>query len=895
MTQKNKTDQKLEEWIRANPILVSVIGGGGLLLLFGKPIFSSLAFHFPKEKLIELQSIVEGIVIVAGLLFLARFVWIQFFARKQWRYERLLPHEDDQFRPQDVLKMLERLQGSRRNNIKRLFLGKEWFSYTLYRDEEGQVGFYIGATNDLMPFIQSSIKSVYGRAEFYPGSLPMPQDFGKKQRFSGRMKMHRKRNRNALPLAEYTYDDLPVLIREMPPETWLQVLFSPNSGRKLKEKMIERETNIKEVASTDRNTFDKQELKGLKDRNVNHRGAFDVVISMASVSSNAKNQVKQMGNLLRASLSGLNTVKYRKLRNSVRAFPHPYRYTMMMTSEELANIVHLPLFDKRQVIDAIKLITPRSKRGAELIPKNVMANPNDVFIGYLEHPIIKNRAVYLQKAFIGEHFGLFGKTGSGKSTVLNTLLSQGFVKDFIEQETAAGFTFADPARDTVIVILNQLLHAEQQGAIINWDKVHYFSVANSTHPFAMNLLYKMPGQKEGVIADAVTELIEANFPQPAAVAARLLRFCIRTLLADPYETHTILEVNRLLDDITFRKQLLRVIGRDPRNYEIMDYWQNDAEGNIKTSALAVKNRIDMFASSESLKRIFGQKEFEWDVRQYMDEGHLVLLDVSNLSKSEIGLVVGYLEYMYYRIAETRPPYSLLHLFVVDERHKVNNVPVTPRIIAESRKFGLASGTATQRLLQLSEGHREAITEIQDNFFVCQQGSKDAETAAKYLSISENDQVNPKYLTNLEPRRAVIRFKEKVDGVVSTYRTTVVVPPLDKYKPDGQVANYLEKEDVKLANDWTYEKARELEAREGKTIEEVDLAIMKYMNPNQDFSEIEEEQKQMMTEQEIEDGYEALLEQLGEPPEELEEETPHKDAGLSLLDLAKGEKEDDFER
>ncbi|WP_088816508.1 helicase HerA domain-containing protein [Listeria goaensis] len=889
MAKKNKTDQKIEEWIQTNPILSLVLGGGIFLLIFGKRIFSSFTVSFPKEKFLEIQSIGEKILLLVLLLIFIRFVWIQFFARKQWRYERLLPHEDDQFRPQDVIKLLERLQGSRRNNIKRLFLGKEWFSYTLYRDEEGQVGFYIGATNDLMPFIQSSIKSVYGRAEFYPGSLPMPQDFGKKKRFSGRMKMHRKRNRNALPLAEYTYDDLPVLIREMPPETWVQVLFSPNSGRKLKEKMMERETNIKEVASTDRNTFDKQELKGLKDRNVSHRGAFDVVISMASVSSNAKNQVKQMGNLLRASLSGLNTVKYRKLRNSVRAFPHPYRYTMMMTSEELANIVHLPLFDKRQVIDAIKLITPRSKRGAELIPKNVMANPNDVFIGYLEHPIIKNRAVYLQKAFIGEHFGLFGKTGSGKSTVLNTLLSQGFVKDFIEQESAAGFTFADPARDTVIVILNQLLHAEQQGATINWDKVHYFSVANSTHPFAMNLLYKMPGQKEGVIADAVTELIEANFPQPAAVAARLLRFCIRTLLADPYETHTILEVNRLLDDNRFRAQLLQVIGRNPRNYEIMDYWQNDAEGNMKTSALAVKNRIDMFASSESLKRIFGQKEVEWDVRTYMDEGHLVLLDVSNLSKSEIGLVVGYLEYMYYRTAETRPPYSLLHLFVVDERHKVNNVPVTPRIIAESRKFGLASGTATQRLLQLSEGHREAITEIQDNFFVCQQGSKDAETAAKYLSISENDQVNPKYLTNLEPRRAVIRFKEKVDGVVSTYRTTVVVPPLDKFKPDGQVADYLEKEDVKLANDWTYEKARELEAREGKTIEEVDLAIMKYMNPNQNFSELEEEQKQTMTEKEIEEGYESLLEQLGDPPEEYETE------GISLVDLAKGESVDDFDR
>lgn len=883
---KANLDQQLEQFVKQHPFIAIGVFCAMMYLLFGSVIKSYLQLYLRDivtPERVELTKHVVWSIIVGGIvLVVLRHFWVRWYHRKGWEYQRLLPHEDDRFRPADVLGMLDRIHGSRRNGWKRLILGREWFTYVIHRDAQGNVAFYVGAHHRMLPFLKSSIQSIHHRAEFYPAEdLVFPDDAPNKHRYGGRMKMRKKRGRDALPLAEYKYDQLAMFLLEMPINSWLQVNFSPNNGHKIKEKVVSREATIKERKAADRSAFDKQELKGLKERYVTNRGAYDATISIATTEPRQGDAVKQLGNHLRASLNDINTVRYRKYRNSVRKYPQFRRFQMLMTGEELANVVHLPLFDDRKLITKLKERVPRSQEGAELIPENVMANPADVFIGHLVHPVIKQRAVYLQKEYIGEHFGLTGKTGSGKSTVLNTLISNGFIQDFIEQETAAGLTFNDPAKDTIIVILNQLLRAEAEGKKVNWEKVHYFSIANTEHPFALNLLYKMPGQNEALIADAVTELIEANFAQPAVVAERLLRYCIRTLLADKYATHTILEVSRLLDDARFRRNILSGLMHDPRYYEITQYWENDGPGNIKTSGLAVKNRIDMFASSLSLKRVFGQKEFDLDIRTYMEEGHIVLIDMSNLSEREIGLVAGYLEYMYYRIAETRAPYSLLHLFVTDERHKMANISITPKIIAESRKFGLSSGTSTQRLMQLSEAHRDALTEIQDNFFVCQQGPEDAKLAAKYLTVGKKDALSPTYLQNLEPLRVVIKTKEKVHGVVNTYRITVSVPPLNKYKPDLTLAKHRDKEDTAIANEWTYAKAKELESREGKSLAEVDLAIMRYMQPDGDFSELEEQAREEAMEAEIEEPEVDVT--------DVEEEKPKKPK--SLLGLVKPREDD----
>jgi hypothetical protein len=57
---------------------------------------------------------------------------------------------------------------------------------------------------------------------------------------------------------------------------------------------------------------------------------------------------------------------------------------------------------------------------------------------------------------------------------------------------------------------------------------------------------------------------------------------------------------------------------------------------------------------------------------------------------------------------------------------------------------------------------------------------------------------------------------------------VEVPPLDRYLPDGTVANYRREDEVAAANAWTLEKAKELSSQNGFHYSEIDLIIKAYL-------------------------------------------------------------------
>ncbi|MGW9018351.1 hypothetical protein [Priestia megaterium] len=873
--QKSKEQEfqrEVEEFIQKNPIfsLIAIVAVLGYFLK--DKIFSALGFsNFNGGKVVEqtnemlvsvLQFCFFFTLCIIGVI-LIRNIWTGYYNRKKFVYIRLLPHEEEKFSVEGVNKLMSRLHGDKRRWRTRLFLGREWFSYVIYREKETkEFRFYMGADAKMMPYLKSSILTVYSKCEFYPADdLKFPSDFLPKNKsdqhilkklfvktpwVGGRLKIQSNNIKKALPLAKIKRDDFPSVMQHMPANSWLQVHFSANYGRKIRKSILALEKEIKgDKKTSERSSFEKEELTGLTNRFKRSDVAFDVTVSMATTEKDGIQHMKQMGSTINSNVHDVNELRYKKFRDSVSFYPKHKRYRMTWTGGELANLVHLPVLDDRDSVKKLKAYIPCNKSGVELLPDHVFSNPNDVFIGYLEHPIIKDRAVYIPKNILGEHFLLIGRTGAGKSTVANNLLGNGFVKSFVEKSISEAFTFIDPAQDTAFIILNRLVKAEAEGKKVNWDKVHWIDFANSEYPIAMNLLYKIPGSHEGLIADAITELIEATFKDKAAVAERLLRYCIRTLLADPDETHTILEVQTLLDDASFRNKLLKKIQQNPENYDIVNYWaSDDAKQNMKTSAVAVKNRIDMFASSLVLKRSFGQKDFGLDLRKAMDDGHILLLDVSNLNTTETALIGGYLSYLYYRIAETRPIDANLHLLVYDEMARIGYISTQPKIVSESRKRGLALGVGTQRLGQLHEDIRETLINVQDNFFVCAQGSEDAPLATKLLNAESKKSFSAEFLKDLKPRRVVIRTKDRDEnGELRAYVGLVNSPPLDKYKPDLSIANYKDKADVRIADEWTLAKAKELSKRRGKTAQQVDVEILTYMNPNRDLSAYQEEQEE----------------------------------------------------
>ncbi|KXA40055.1 hypothetical protein HMPREF3211_00247, partial [Staphylococcus aureus] len=412
-----------------------------------------------------------------------------------------------------------------------------------------------------------------------------------------------------------------------------------------------------------------------------------------------------------------------------------------------------------------------------------------------------------------------------KTNLLNRILNN-FNQSFVEAiEPTPGYSLIDPSGSAIKLLLNRLRVFETfEGYEVDWNKVHFIKVKDSEYPLACNLLAKLDGENSEEMIDNVFRIISENF-DTATQAERLLRYTIKALIHDPKETHTIMSVIRMLyknDDI-FRKRIIDRIRPYTEMYEVVNFFDNEASDLIESpSGQAVLNRLDVFKSNSTLRNLFCQKDFNLPIRKWMDEGHIVFYDLVGMSEQEIKIFCSYIAYMYYRVADQRPAdTSLLHLTVVDEAHKVQ-ASIFPKIISEQRKFGHSLGIATQNLDDLNSELRSALVNNQSNFFVCRQGESGSVLANKIFKSSDRKEQHytESYFKQLPDNVCALSTQDVIEDETVNIKTQVKIKPIDRVMEDGKVANYKDKYEPKIADEWTMKKAIELSANNGMYYKEI---------------------------------------------------------------------------
>ncbi|MDF9626103.1 hypothetical protein P5775_25715 [Bacillus cereus] len=827
------------DWMGEHPKESTALFGGvfvGLCIWRKDWILSHLPFSFENVEIWYSSFLLytKILCVIVALLWFIRWIFFILRIQRNFEYVQFLPHENDGVSQEMVGQLIRRIHGTKRKWIERLIFGREWYSFVVhYKIDENkgaQYCFYLGAERSKLRALQVNFKSIYPRLEFFPAK---EIEFPRKKAVGGRLKLKSNSIKKALPLSRYKTDHLPGILSHMQPGTWLQLAFSANDGWKLKKSIASLEEDIREDKNaSERTTFDKEELSSLKHRYAGNEVAFDCTVSLASECYPGVPLLKNVANAINSVLHDVNELRYRRWRRAVEWYPTTKPYRMVWTGSELANLLHLPHFDDKGLMKKLSKQIPHSSRGAELLPEGVLSSTEGIPFGVLNHPFVKNREVRVLPSVLGKHWLLLGVNGSGKSTLINKILMEsiyGFLKRK-KDEKVPGFSFADPAQDTALVLLNQMLLAELKGADVDWSRVHWISFKNTEYPLAMNLLYKFPGETNEFVTDIIMKIIHENF-QVAQQAERLLRHCIETLLADPEETHTLLGVKRLLRDYTFRKRIISRLKGNPETAELYDFWIMEAPDLLDMSTTPILNRIDIFTSNKLFKRMFGQKEFALPVRKWFDEGHIIFYDFSGMSEREISVIGSALTYLYYRVADMRQGKPLLHQFVIDEAAKVK-ASIFPYMIREQRKKGLSLGIATQSIKNLDKELQSELINVQGNFFVCRQGSEDAQVSTKFFKVAGKNKDESTYtegfLSGLADRVAVIRTQDHINGVDQTVQAVVEVPPLDRYHEDGTKVDFRNEEDVKKSNAWTLKKAEELSAKNGYHQSEIDLMIQAYM-------------------------------------------------------------------
>lgn len=357
------------------------------------------------------------------------------------------------------------------------------------------------------------------------------------------------------------------------------------------------------------------------------------------------------------------------------------------------------------------------------------------------------------------HMYMIGKTGTGKSTLIENMI----ISDIKEGN---GIALIDPHGDLAENILHQIPE-ERMGDVI------YFNPSDIEYPISFNLLERVHPDHHHLVASGLISVFKKVWPEFwGPRLEHILRNSILTLLE--YPESTLLDIPRLLTDKEFRKQVVGKI----RNQQVREFWFYEFEKySVRFSSEAaspILNKVGQFLTSAPLRNIVGQKENTFDIRKMMDEGKILIV---NLSKGKIGednssllgtMLVTKIQLAALSRADLPQEDRKSFYLYVDEVHNFLTLGFAD-ILSEARKYGLHLVLAHQYIEQLDERIRAAVFGNVGTLISFRVGATDARQLVSefYPVFSETDLVN---LPNYH-----IYLKLMIDGITSRPFSATTLP------------------------------------------------------------------------------------------------------------------------
>ncbi len=383
------------------------------------------------------------------------------------------------------------------------------------------------------------------------------------------------------------------------------------------------------------------------------------------------------------------------------------------------------------------------------------------------------------------HMYVVGKTGMGKTTLLENMI----IQDIRE---GRGLAVVDPHGDLVEKVINYV-------PSYRVNDVVYFNPADMDHPIAFNILESIDPTHRHLVASGLISIFKKLWAD--SWGPRLEYILRNTILAlIEYPGSTLLGVTRMLVDKVYRKKVVDHLA-DPI---VKAFWRDEfAAFNDKFRVEAVspiQNKIGQYLSSSIIRNIVGQTKSTIDMREVMDSGKILLL---NLSKGRIGednaallgaMIITKIQLAAMSridIAETERKDFFLY---VDEFQNFATESFA-NILSEARKYRLDLTIAHQYIEQLDEKVQAAVFGNVGTIICFRVGAADAEFLAKefFPTFTETDLVN---LAKYD-----VYLKLMIDGVASEPFSAIGLPPA------GQPDN-LEETIIRVSRE-RYAKSREV--------------------------------------------------------------------------------------
>ncbi|PIT90955.1 hypothetical protein COU17_03315 [Candidatus Kaiserbacteria bacterium CG10_big_fil_rev_8_21_14_0_10_49_17] len=365
-----------------------------------------------------------------------------------------------------------------------------------------------------------------------------------------------------------------------------------------------------------------------------------------------------------------------------------------------------------------------------------------------------------------KHMYVIGKTGMGKSTLLENMAIQ-------DIQNGNGMAFIDPHGSTA----EKLLDFVPENRI---NDVVYFAPFDMDYPIGFNVMEDVGYDKRHLVVSGLMSAFNKIWKD--AWSARMEYILSNTLLALlEYPDSTLLDVNRMLINKSFRNKVVEKI-TDPivRAFWVEEF-ANYTDRYTQDATPAIQNKVGQFTSNPLIRNIVGQPQSAFDVRKIMDEGKILII---NLSKGRMGetnadLLGSMLTTKIYLAAMSRadePAAVQAKLpqfyFYVDEFQSIANDSFAD-ILSEARKYKLALTIAHQYIEQMEEEVRNAVFGNVGTTIAFRVGPFDAEV----LETVFQPRFMAQDIVNLGKTQIYLTLM--IDGIGSQPFSAVTLPPIEE--------------------------------------------------------------------------------------------------------------------
>jgi DNA helicase HerA-like ATPase len=358
------------------------------------------------------------------------------------------------------------------------------------------------------------------------------------------------------------------------------------------------------------------------------------------------------------------------------------------------------------------------------------------------------------------HVYIIGKTGTGKSTLMETMALQ-------DLRRGAGFVLIDPHGDLVERIAAQVPQSEGSGVI-------YLNAADPTQPWGYNPLRHVAPQYRSLAASGLMEVFKKMWPEAWGVRMEhILRNVLLALLEQPSATMD--DILRIFSDKAFRTQVAKSLQNETVRRFLEKEFEKFSFGYRADGVAPIQNKVGAFLADPLLNRILTHPEKDLHVRRIMDEGKVLLV---NLAKGRIGedsssllgsLLVTTIGLAAYTRAD-QPPEERRDFFVYADEFQSMTTLAVANMLSELRKYRVGFTVAHQYLAQLEPDVRHAVLGNAGTIVAFRVGGEDA----PYLAREFQARFETLDLMQLENHH--IYLKLMIDGMPSKPFSALTLPP-----------------------------------------------------------------------------------------------------------------------